>query len=406
MSHAHTILDPSVALIISIAVILLLIRKGTAICLSILAGAVTLGLLSLGQKSFEVLLLSAVSPETIRIVCLVIAAFTLGYSMEYLGLFEELQKAAERLTHKFSVSLLPLLVGLLPMPGGALVSAVMIRNLVKKYGLTPEESTFINYWFRHVWVTVWPLYPSIIIATAVVEVSPARIAKACWVIGLTAFTSALISAVKLGILRRRFFSFDWRSLASMTKSFYPIAFVAIFVLLLRTSMLYTLIVAIAIVYVHKKAKIRDIISILKKTLDPKIIVLIFAVMGYKALIEYTNSAKIFFTHLKEFGIPAFAASFAVAFLVGFATGIELSYSSVALPLLTAFTGVGSSLVPSKLMLVIAGGFCGVMLSPMHLCFALTCEYFHADASKVYRYLIPSVVVVALASITAYILGVP
>ena len=405
MPH-EIIIDPSVALIISIAVILLLIRRGVTICLSILAGAFTLGILSLGVSSIRVLLLSAVSPETIRIVCLVIAAFTLGYSMEYLGLFDELQRAAERLTHKFSVALLPLLVGLLPMPGGALVSAVMIRNLVKKYSLSAEEATFVNYWFRHVWVTVWPLYPSIIIATAVVEVSPARIAEACWIVGLTAFLTALFSALRLGVLRKGFFSFDWRAFASMVKSFYPIAFVAIFVLFLKTSMLYTLLVAIAIVYVHRRAKPKDVAAILKKTLDPKIIVLIFAVMGYKALIEYTNSAKIFFTHLKEFGIPAFAASFAVAFLVGFATGIELSYSSVALPLLTAFTGVGSSLIPSRLMLVIAGGFCGVMLSPMHLCFALTCEYFHADASRVYRYLIPPVVVVAIAALLAFVLGVP
>ncbi len=400
------ILDPSLALIISIAVILLLIRKGVTICLSILAGAFTLGILSVGVRSIEVLTLSAVSPETLRIVCLVIAAFTLGYSMEYLGLFEELQKAAERITHKFSVALLPLLVGLLPMPGGALVSAVMIRNLVKKYSLTPEESTFINYWFRHVWVTVWPLYPSIIIATAVVEVSPARIAESCWIVGAAAFLTAILSAIKLGVLRKGFFSFDFKSILEMLKSFYPIAFVAIFVLFLKTSMLYTLIVAIAIVYLHRRAKPRDVYAILKKTLDPKIIVLIFAVMGYKALIEYTNSAKIFFTHLKEFGIPAFAASFAVAFLVGFATGIELSYSSVALPLLTAFTGMGSSLIPSRLMLVIAGGFCGVMLSPMHLCFALTCEYFHADASKVYRYLIPPVIAIVAVSLTAYILGIP
>ncbi len=395
-------MDTALALIISIVLILLLIRR-VSICIAIFAGAITLGLLSSGIRSLEILAFSMVSLSTIRILLLVIAAFTLGYSMEYLGLFEELQKEAERITHKFSVALLPLLVGLLPMPGGALVSAVMIKNLVKKYNLSAEESTFINYWFRHVWVTVWPLYPSIIIATAVVEVPPAKIAESCWIIGTTAFLVAIIYAFRLGILRRNYFSFDFSALAGMLRSFYPIAFVALLVLVLKLDMLYTLLIAIAIVYVHRRAKLSDVKAILKKTLDPKIVVLIFAVMGYKALIEYTHSAVVFFAHLKEFGIPAFAAAFAVAFLVGFATGIELSYSSVALPLLTAFTGVGSSLIPSRLMLVIAGGFCGVMLSPMHLCFALTCEYFKAEPSRVYRFLVPAVIAIAVVSVVAFII---
>ncbi len=396
-------MDTSLSLIISIVLILLLIRKKVTICLVILAGAILLGFLSVGIISLKIIALSTVSPGTLRILFLVIAAFTLGYSMEYLGLFEELQRSAEKITGNFSVALLPLLVGLLPMPGGALVSAIMIKNLVKKYKLNAEKSTFVNYWFRHVWVTVWPLYPSIIIASGVLEVSPILISRICWIIGFAAFLIAVAYALKFGLLRRNYFSFDPSALLQMVKSFYPIITVAVLVLFLKIDMLYTLLIAIGLLYVHKRVGLNDVKGILKKTLDPKIIVLIFAVMGYKALIEYTHSAKIFFLHLKEFGIPAFVASFAVAFLVGFATGIELSYSSVALPLLTAFTGVGSSLVPGRLMLVIAGGFCGVMLSPMHLCFALTCEYFKADPSRVYRYLIPAAVAVGTVSIAYYIL---
>ncbi len=396
-------MDTALSLLISVILILVLIRLRVTICLAILAGAVVLGILSSGIKSLKILALSVISVPTIKILLLVISAFTLGYSMEYSGMFEELQKAAEELVHKFSVALLPLLVGLLPMPGGALVSAVMIKRLVEKYSLTAEESTFINYWFRHVWVTIWPLYPSIIIATGVVEVSPVKIVESCYVIGATAFVVAIFYAVKLGL--KGSLSFSAKTIAKMLGSFYPILLVAISVLILKVDMLYTLILAIAIVFIQgritKKIRLEDIVKILKKTLDPKIVVLIFAVMGYKALIEYTHSARTFLIHLERFGIPVFVAAFAVSFLIGFATGIELSYSSVALPLLTAFTGVGKSLIASRLMLVITGGFCGVMLSPMHLCLALTCEYFHADVSKVYRLLIPAVVIVAVTALLFY-----
>ncbi len=396
-------MDTALALLISVLVILILIRFRVSICLAILTGAVILGLLSVGLVSFKVLALSMISISTIKVVLLVIFAFTLGYSMEYFGLFEELQKSAEELVHKFSVSLLPLLVGLLPMPGGALVSAVMINKLVKKYSLSPEEATFINYWFRHVWVTIWPLYPSIIIATAVVEVSPIEIVRSCFIIGISALITALIYAFKLNILKIEYFSFNLKSIKYMLKSFYPIIIVAILVLIVKIDMLYTLILAILVVYIQNKAHVKDIAKILKKTFDIKIIILIFAVMGYKALIEYTHSAETFLHHLEYFGIPASIAAFSVSFIIGFATGIELSYSSIALPLLTAFIGVGSNLVPERLMITIAGGYCGVMLSPMHLCFALTSEYFHADMSKTYKFLIPAVAFIALTSLVFYFL---
>jgi len=46
------------------------------------------------------------------------------------------------------------------------------------------------------------------------------------------------------------------------------------------------------------------------------------------------------------------------------------------------------------MLVIAAGYIGVMLSPMHLCYILTAEYFGTEIGKTYRQLL------AIAGITA------
>jgi hypothetical protein len=47
--------------------------------------------------------------------------------------------------------------------------------------------------------------------------------------------------------------------------------------------------------------------------------------------------------------------------------------------------------------VFADGFSGVMLSPLHLCLALTREYLGASWRKLYRYIAPAtVLVVAVA----------
>ena len=34
----------------------------------------------------------------------------------------------------------------------------------------PERRTFLNYWFRHVWEMVFPLYPSLVLAAGLMGV--------------------------------------------------------------------------------------------------------------------------------------------------------------------------------------------------------------------------------------------
>jgi len=49
--------------------------------------------------------------------------------------------------------------------------------------------------------------------------------------------------------------------------------------------------------------------------------------------------------------------------------------------------------PPLVALAFAAGFAGVILSPLHLCYVLTCEYFRADIARVYhRLFLPSALV--------------
>jgi|Deesub1362A_J573_1020465.scaffolds.fasta_scaffold00195_56 hypothetical protein len=377
-------MDASFALFISIFTILILIRLGLNISLSILAGAVFLGLLSIGFDTFSRIIYTSISFETLRLVAIVIAAFTLGYSMEYFGLLKELTSSVSKMTGMLSVPLLPLIVGLLPMPGGALISAVMLTSLIKKYELSPERSTFINYWFRHLWVPVWPLYPSFIVGAAVVDAHYSDVFLATYPIAIAAIFAGAVFTGKLKIK----WDISSESVLKLIYSFYPVILVAVMALILKLDLLITLIISLTILFVHKRIKMEDVRPLLKKTIDYKIITLIFAVMIYKDLIEYTNSASLFFQHLNDLSFPPAIAAFILSFLIGFSTGVEISYASIALPLLTGFTGKGE-LIPQNLMLVFGAGYLGVMLSPIHLCLVFSAEYYKARVYDVYRFLAPT-----------------
>ncbi len=380
-------MDQSLALFASIALVLVLIRK-LGIGISLFIGSAVLSYLLFGYNGFEVLLQALINIQTLKIVTMVILAFTLGYSMEYFGMLNELAEELSQAIGALSFILIPLLIGLLPMPGGALISAVMLGPLMKKYTLTPERATLLNYWFRHVWVTFWPLYPSVIIGAAVLNVDYFTFAAATLPISIFAMISGLM--LTRGIEKK--FQISRNTLKALT-NLYPIIILLFLSVILKLDLLISLLVAIFAVAIHRRAKLKDFEKILKRTIDRKIIVLVFAVMCYKSVIQSSGVAESILTDISlEF--PAPVAAFILTLIVGFATGIEMSYSSIALPLLTGFTGVGT-IDPKNLMLVIAAGYLGVMLSPLHLCYVLTAEYFGTEISRTYRQLVLVAVAVAV-----------
>ncbi|MET1123989.1 MAG: DUF401 family protein [Archaeoglobaceae archaeon] len=372
----------TVYLFLSILTVLVLSRR-IGIGVALFLGSILLSiLLGTPQAFFESLL----SLETARILLIVFLAFSLGNGMAEAGLLDRISQTSMRTFGNLSYVFIPLLVGLLPMPGGALISAVMLGKTVSD----AEKVTFLNYWYRHIWVPFWPLYPSVVIGLAVVEVSYASYASATVYVALAALLSGLFAVEKFKL------EFS-RELLSLFRDFYPVLLLILLAAILKLDLVIALLAAItSLLAFHRKA-----VGGFRKAADWRIMFLVAAVMGYKGVIESSGLAAEFLNDL-SFLPPALAAAI-FSFTVGFATGIEMSYSSVALPLLVSFTGVGESLVSDNLMLVVAFGFLGVMLSPLHLCLVLTAEHFKADLLRVYRYLLPASLLVSIITIINFMI---
>lgn len=370
------------ALFISIVIILALIKF--EISLAVLTGALFLAL----STSPESISKTLTDLFTWKLVAIVILAFSIGHAMEVVGMLEKITESVYSLTGKLSLAVIPMLIGLLPMPGGALVSAIMIKEFVNKFKIKAEKAVFINYWFRHVWVTFWPLYPNVVIAMGILSTDYSEIASSTYPILLAMIISGLL-IFRTGIWDRPEKP-NLKGLAYM----YPVALIAMFTAV-TGELLFALLISFFSIIALNRAYSK-VFEILRKTVDFKIILLVIGVMIYKNAIQLSNASGAFYSEVLSISNPS-VASFSLAFLIGFATGIELSYTSVALPLLTSFTGTGD-VVNSHLMVVFLGGILGVMLSPMHLCLVLTAQYFRANLYRVYRYLIPSALATLLISL--------
>lgn len=88
-------------------------------------------------------------------------------------------------------------------------------------------------------------------------------------------------------------------------------------------------------------------------------------------------------------VALFAAAFFLPFLVGMVAGINVAFVGSTFPLLLGLLhslGMEDQVVPYLVVATFAG-FTGVMISPIHICFVLTCNYFGADLGPTWRRLV-------------------
>ena len=123
---------------------------------------------------------------------------------------------------------------------------------------------------------------------------------------------------------------------------------------------------------------------------------------WKSQGDENGSCPGFHQGLNQLGVPPLILLVVLPFAIGLMTGIAIAFVGVAFPiLLPIFTGGDNLFV--YLMLAYASGYCGVLLSPLHLCLVLTKDYFKAELRKVYRILLAPVGVVWGVALVLFVL---
>ncbi|MCK4789136.1 MAG: DUF401 family protein, partial [Desulfobacteraceae bacterium] len=162
--------------------IVYLMRKKCPLGYAMLIGSGILGIIfGMGVLSiFKSAGKACIDPTTLELSAIVALIIVLSAVLEEKGQLQRILSSLQVLIRNVRILLivLPALIGLLPMPGGALFSAPMVKVASQKLKLTPVQHTTINYWFRHLGEYVLPLYPGLILASNLSGVQLPRLALA------------------------------------------------------------------------------------------------------------------------------------------------------------------------------------------------------------------------------------
>ena len=139
-------------------------------------------------------------------------------------------------------------------------------------------------------------------------------------------------------------------------------------------------------------------AVIRAGFSPRIALLTAALMVFKRVLETSGALDAVAGVVDPSGVSGYVLLFTAPFLVALLTGVNQAFVAITFPLLVPIVGAGTP-DPFLALFAYVSGFTGILISPAHLCLALTADYFKADLRDVYRILAGPVAVVFGAALT-------
>jgi integral membrane protein (TIGR00529 family) len=417
-----------VKILVVFGLLLIMTRAQLPLSLSLLLGSVLIGFwMGLGPVRWgQAATSSLVNLQTISLVLIVWLIMVMSRIMKDTG---HMDRVVESFTHlstdaRTTGSVMTALIGLLPMPGGALFSAPLVESSLSKHAVTGEQKTLLNYWFRHIWEYWWPLYPGVALAVALLNVETWRFMV------LMAPVSFICILVGVFFILRPMGKMDehpgdgisWPAIKRFLWEIMPILIVVFVILMLvvltniiglfglhlkmpgTVSILPGLLVSIIWVALVNKVPFK---RTMKVCIDRRIlpmILLILMVMVFKGIMVESQAVYQIRQEMVAYKIPISLGIVIIPFISGLVTGLAIGFVGTSFPLIVPLIQSNNLLnFLSFAGLAYTFGYMGMILSPLHLCFLVSKDYYHASLLKSYRQLIPPVVTVLIITIVFFLI---
>jgi integral membrane protein (TIGR00529 family) len=393
-------------------IILFAIQKKWSLGSAFLMGAIFLGLL-FGMRPpgiLQSLAHSLSDAKTVSLGVIVSLILVLSHSMEKAGQMQRLLDRFQGLVVKPRVNLVifPALIGLLPMPGGAIFSAPMVKTLGKNLSVPGSLLSYINYWFRHIWEYWWPLYPGVLLTTTLADIDVGTFVMFSLPLSSVAL---LVGYWPLQVLREGSPIPDGPPeggrppLLPILREMAPIIIViglglgsgAVLTPLLKgwrisigkeLGLILALLLAIGWVWRTNRISREDQRHILVQKQLWHMFAMVAAILMFKGMLEDSGAVTQVSEELLGWRIPLMPITMILPFLIGGVIGLTVGFVGTTFPIIISLVhafGQAQYMLPYMILALVCG-FLGVLLSPLHLCLLLSNAYFQTGLAAMYRHL--------------------
>ena len=373
------------------------------------------------------------SLDSTLLLIVIFQVIALSSQMSATGVMGDLLTAVRGLvSRRAAMAVLPAMIGLLPMPGGALFSAPLVESCDSDGSLPARLKSQANHWFRHIWEYWWPLYPGVLLAMKITRLEvwqfmlmgiPLSVcaAAAGWVFVLrrippdggpprdrNAATARRVLVLLLPILvvigsyaairlSHVALSRAWAGAPGMNR---------------YVPMLVGLCAAMLVLQLQRPVGRGRWRRVLLSPQAGKMVALVAMVLVYGAFIEAElPDGRPLVAHMhaemEQWGIPVLAIVMLLPLVSGLATGLSVGFVGASFPIVMSLIGTDPDTNVRMATTVLAYGFgyVGQLLSPVHVCLIVTSEYFKTEVlGNALSLLKPVAVVLAGALLMHFLFG--
>ena len=345
----------------------------------------------------------------VMLATLVMMVNVFATAMKETGVSQRLVPALHGLfrSRRFALAAIPMMMGMLPTPGGIMLSAPMVRDLGDHVGVGRSRLAAINFFFRHQWEPVWPLYPAVPLVQGIFGISAFALISHNIAITLAGLLGGVVFLLFSGIPKRHEKSRPEGRFAdnirNFAHAFWPIVLVAGLYAGLNLPPTFGMLLAIIIFLALHRVALGRWPGIFKSGVELDFSLLIFGALLFKLDLEAGNAVEAVVQFFSEINVPPHFVIFFLPFLVSYLTGVTTATVAITFPFLVPFVGTGTEAKVGLETLAFAGLACGLFVTPVHLCLTLSASYFKTSLAGIMLKLLGPTLFVAAAGILMAIL---
>jgi integral membrane protein (TIGR00529 family) len=339
----------------------------------------------------------------VSLTALLLLVNVVGEAMGQIGLSARLVPAMHGLfrSRRVALAAIPLLMGMLPTPGGIMLSAPMVREAGDKIGVERSRLAAINFFFRHQWEPVWPLFPAVPLIVDMLGVPAGRVIGYHLALSLAGIAGGVVALLLVGIPPR---SAEYAPipghLGSHAKDFlhalWPILFTGALYVKWRIPPAIGVFLAILGLLLLHRVDVRRWGGIFKAAKEPDMALLLLGALWFKLNLEASGAVGSVVGFFNQMHMPPLLVLFVLPFLVSFSTGVTTPTVAITYPFLLPFIRTSGGISLSVETLAFAGVVFGLAVSPIHLCLALSASYFNTPLVRIVIKVLPAALCVVAA----------
>ena len=380
---------------ISFSTIIFLIANKKNFGVAMLAGSIILAI-AIPDKIGNVFIATITDFKVIALMIIVVLIKLLATLLEESGLINGLIEGLESKLSSIGVIIAaPAILGLLPVPGGALLSAPIVKKQGDEMEMKREKQMALNLWYRHIGFMIYPLSTSLILLAGLSGIDVYTLILYQIPIFFISFFVGYVFVYKCKGKGRKKGHGDFLGLIPILL---PVAIAIPLSIFLAsyfskevaTYIAYLIAIPIGI---FTAIKMSDRRIEMKKGLSPTLALAIFGIMFFKNIINATGITA----HLSSYFnfLPSLILIPLVSFIIGILTAHNMAAIAILYPMFSSIMNI------NLVIIMFISSFFGYLVSPLHLCLAVTYDYFHPKFGDFYRIIVPPAIVVMVIVVILY-----